>query len=258
MARQFSSTFSLPKSSEPVIGNLGGAPVSVPINYTFLMTEYDGDPNVFAPERRQWTPPVRTYASRINSLALTVHLPDFAPRTVENEASYYRSRRTFGEPEEWLEIGVSAGKNFLVRDEVLKTGRIYDRERIIEGFAGPVNPIFKEIPRHVSYRRQAELRHGLIEYRPIGFPEDAEANLYNYRLFFHEVDGGDVTFIKCLANGSPFEGSPRNDCTHEFITYPEIRAEVSLSYDARSLHRWMEYESRARRLILDFRVQPDG
>ncbi len=254
-AEKLNHILALPKGGEPVIGDLGGVSVSVPINYTFLTTEYDGDPNVLAPERSRWIPPVRTYESKINSLAMVVHLPDFLPRTAENEASYYRSRKTFGEPEEWLEIGVSAGGQFFIRDDVLKGGRIYDQKKMVDGFSRPVNPAFKQGPRYVVYLKKIDLRHGLIEYQPIGFPDNSEANPYNYRLFFHEVDGRSVSYIRCSANGSPFEGSARNVCVHKFVLYPVMMAEVSLRYDARSLYRWKGYERKSRALILGFRIQ---
>lgn len=248
--------FDLPKGTDPIIGDLGGVPVSVPLNYTHLITEYDGDPSVFDPERRKWKPPVRTFASKINSLPLMVHFPDYAPRTPENEVSYYRNQKAVEAPEEWLPIGVRAGERFFIRDEALKSGRIYDRKKIIKGYSGPTNPKFGG-PATVAYEKQIDLRHGLVEYLPVGFEANEDANGRNNRLFFFETNGKDVTFIKCHASGHPFEGSFRNVCTHTFTLYPWMKAEVVLRYDARSLSNWQEYEQKVRDLIFSFRVSTE-
>ncbi|QRQ87426.1 hypothetical protein [Cupriavidus oxalaticus] len=240
--------FDLPKGDDPIIGDLGGVPVSVPVNYIHLVTEYDGDPSVFDPERRKWTPPVRTFASKINSLPLMVHLPDFAPRTPENEASYYRTQKSIAAPIEWLPIGISASTSLNLSDEKLESGNLYDQNKKIEGLSKF---------RNKRYDLKAETIYGLTEYRSeeiVHYPSGPATK--KERLFFFTDSGKDVAFIECNANGEPFEESRRNVCTHRFSLYPAIKAEVSLQYDARTLSQWMEYQRKARELILSFRVQP--
>ncbi|MBP0634946.1 hypothetical protein [Cupriavidus sp. AcVe19-6a] len=242
------SPFGLPRGADPIIGDLGGVPVSVPLNYTHLITEYDGDPSVFDPERRNWKAPTRTFASKINSLPLMVHLPDFLPKTPENEASYYRAKKSVEEPVEWLHIGVSAGRSFYLHEDNLVRGNPYDQKKRIDGLSKF---------RNKRYERQAEKLYGLVEYRSdeiVHYPSGPVVK--RERLFFFNSYGKDATFIECNANGEPFEGSRRNVCTHRFSLYPSIKAEVSLQYDARTLGQWMEYERKARELILSFRVQP--
>ncbi|MFS8934828.1 hypothetical protein [Cupriavidus taiwanensis] len=241
--------FDLPKRNDPIIGDLGGVPVSVPLNYTHLLTEYDGDPSVFDPERRKWKPPVRTFTSKINSLPLMVHSPDFAPRTAENEASYYRTQKSINEPIEWLPIGISASMSLNLRGEQLESGNLYDQKKKIEGLSKF---------RNKRYERRSETIYGLTEYRLeeiVHYPSGSAVR--KERLFFFSDSGKDVTFIECNANGEPFEESRRNVCTHRFSLYPPIKAEVSLQYDARTLSQWMEYERKVRQLISSFRVQPD-
>ncbi|MHA3017103.1 hypothetical protein E6A55_30860 [Cupriavidus necator H16] len=240
--------FDLPRGRDPIIGDLGGVPVSVPLNYTHLVTEYEGDPSVFDPERRNWKAPVRTFASKINSLPLMVHLPDFAPRTAANEASYYRAQKSMEGPEEWLPIGVSANQSLNVHKEKMVLGNPYDQHVTVKGLARF---------RNRRYDRQPETRYGLAEYRSeeiVRYPSGPVVS--RDRLFFFTNDGKDVSFIECNANGEPFEESPRNVCIHRFSLYPSMKAEVNLQYDARTLSQWMEYERKARELILGFRVQP--
>ncbi|MBF6992612.1 hypothetical protein [Cupriavidus sp. IK-TO18] len=151
--------FDLPKGNDPIIGDLGGETVSVPLNYTHLITEYDGDPSVFDPERRKWKPPVRTFTSKINSLPLMVHLPDFAPRTAENESSYFKTP-AIDDPHEWLPVGVTASSQFFISDDALKEGSPFNREKIIESHSGPTNPKFGG-PAFVRYDKEDTLRYGL-------------------------------------------------------------------------------------------------
>ncbi|MFJ4294391.1 hypothetical protein ACIP1U_32225 [Cupriavidus sp. NPDC089707] len=206
----------------------------MPLNYTHLITEYDGDPSVFDPERRNWKAPTRTFVSKINSLPLMVHLPDFAPRAPENEASYDRAQKSVTEPEEWLSIGVRAGERFFIQDAALNSGRIYDRAKFIESHSGPTNLRFGG-PAVVKYERRAELRHGLVEFRPLGFKADEDGNGRNTRLFFNEVDGGDVTFIKCHASGSPIENNHRNICSHSFVLYPAGHTSLAFEHSGKTL-----------------------
>lgn len=239
--------FDLPKGDDPIIGDLGGVPVSVPVNYTHLVTEYDGDPRLFDPERRKWKPPVRTFASKINSLPLMVHLPDFAPRTAENEASYYRAQKSIEGPEEWLPIGVRASSAMYLTNQQLLDGDLFNQKSKIDGLSKFRNRL---------YERQSETLYGLVEYRSqklVYYPGGSV--MERERLFFFTKDGNNITFIECSANIEPFEESPRNVCTHQFSLYPSLKAEASLQYDARTLSQWMKYEQGVRKLILSFQAR---
>ena len=227
----------------PVVGDLGGVPVTIPAAYVRLL-EYDGDPNWFDPERAKWKAPQRTHESKISSFGVLVHYPDMQPLTRANFESY--PNKTIYDYD-WMNIGVSSASSFVPTN--------------LENPYGHWIP-GKEPQASYAYEQQEGLVHGLVAYKAIRdlathqVFDDNKAQYSNHVRYLGYESGKVMTVIECAAGMPPVRGGVMS-CKHRFVLLPGMRAELSLRYPRAFLPHWRTYQERARDLLLSFRVAPD-
>jgi hypothetical protein len=93
-----------------------------------------------------------------------------------------------------------------------------------------------------------------VQHRDLVLDEENRSHSpYNHVLYFAREGGAIAAFIKC---GSGFTSAPGgiNTCEHHFVLWPEMDAQVQLSYAAGLLPHWREYQSRFRDFLLGLRV----
>lgn len=226
-----------------VVGDLGGVPVLIPGAYARLV-EYEGDPHWL--ERRNGPPPVRTVESKLASFGILARYPDMKPLTKEEDAGY---RRTKFKGSEWIRVSVFAGSRFYLKDKGLD--RPYE-------FKVPG----QEPHRSYAYD-QMPTSHGLTPYRATKNhlldlnleDQNPDHSFYNHILYFAREHGRIVAVIRCGTGAtSTFGGT--HTCQHRFLLWPQMKAEVELSYADGLLSNWRKYQESFRTLLLGFRVGP--
>lgn len=208
--------------SSDVIGDLGGVPVLVPREYA-PRAEYEGDPNRL--EKGKEPPPVRTFESKLTRLGIIARYPD-------------------------IDVNVVAGSNLGFRGDSLE------------------RPYESNVPGHEPYPifsyELLPTVHGLTPYKAI---RSIDGNLFlddesrrhgslNHILYFARGDNGKIeALIKCASGIASAPGATRT-CEHHFVLWPEMNAQVQLSYADGLLPHWREYQASYRTLLLGFRVNP--
>jgi hypothetical protein len=220
----------------PVVGNLGGVPVSIPKPYANFV-EYDGDPHFM--EARQGPPPPRTYDSPLRSFGFDIRFPDMHPEAEEirEEKRKESIHRTM-----WMRVGVNSNSNYG-----------YDGEHKMTRYA---ENIVKHFLEKYRFEKLPTETYGLIGYGPTnvdlsrrelggGGADMNDANSY----FFENADGEVDAYIKCWNMKHS-----ANRCHHEFVLLPSVRAIVTVGYRSELLPHWREIQSSVTQVMLGFRV----
>lgn len=227
-----------------VVGNLGGAPVSIPGEWVSLV-EYNADPHSLL--LRNGSGPAPTHASSLGSFSVLLHFPTKRPLTSVNAASYHA--RKLWEPE-WITLGVTAG-------EML--GNWSDGD-----FADPFQWNRPGKGKHLSYEYEPLPQvHGLQAWRAktkllntssiVLDDNDRSQSVYNHHAYFAFEGDKVVAYIEC-ASGLPSAPGGVQTCQHHFVLWPQMRAKVSIRYVVEELPRWQSYQSRTRDLLLSWRL----
>lgn len=105
--------------------------------------------------------------------------------------------------------------------------------------------------------------HGLTPYKAIKNidadllldDENRRHSSLNHILYFARENGRVIAFIRC---GSGLTSAPggTHTCRHHFVLWPEMNAQVQLSYADGLLPHWREYQAGYRALLLGFRLNP--
>lgn len=222
----------------PVIGDLGGVPVSIPKPYANFV-EYDGDPNFM--EKRKEPAPKRTYESKLASFAFEVRYPDMAPVTDENAAE---KRKENIHTTMWMRVGVDSHSHYGgAGDEFLEK---------------EVMAIFDPKAHRYPYQPLPEKVHGLTGYFPVGADESKRlqqaggADWNDKNLYFHRDEAGRVdAYIEC---GNMAHSADR--CKLFFNLKPNIRVRVWVNFRRDLLPNWREIQNSVSKVILGFRVNP--
>lgn len=235
--------YSLSPPPQAVVGDLGGVPVAIPREYARLV-EYDGDPHWLA--QRKGPPPVRDNTSKLVSFGILVHLPTMKPLTKDNEEAYQkRGRRDV----EWLNSSISAGSVFYKGEDSFP------------------DPYTSDIPGREFYKRfdyeSVPDMHGMKAWRAtreialdlVLDDLNRRHSMSNHHLYFGYEGEKIIALIKC---GSGLTSAPggRNLCSHSFVLWPEIKAEVEMQYSVDILSDWRINQQKMRDLMLSFRMQP--
>jgi hypothetical protein len=228
------------KSTDPVVGDLGGVPVTIPRSYARFV-EYDADPHFT--ERKGWSSPERTHQSKLRSFGFEVRYPDMASAEVKT-------------PEDkdihttmWMRVGISTGENYGV-DESLDNHKNY---RINSDL-----PCFSKC---FTYVPLPEKTHGLIGYTPTGSGVDVEKRSINFgrgtdmrdkNIYIFEDDLGRVTtFIEC-SNRAHAAAT----CKQFFNLNPAMKAHVRVRYRKGLLRHWQQIQQSVTELIYGFEAKP--
>lgn len=223
----------------PVIGDLGGVPVSIPRPYANLV-EYDGDPNFM--EKRKGPPPRRTFQSRLRSFAFEIRYPDMAALTDETakQKKLENSYTTM-----WLRVGLSSGSD-------------YGSPEVLERHISRKINLKQTFPPY-RYEKLPDPAFGLTVYAPVGFDEatrhSPSGGDYNDKnVYFHRnQDGKADAYIEC--SNAVHAGA---SCRLKFNLAPVMRANVSVSFRKGLLPHWQEIQSSVTQVILGFRAEPSS
>lgn len=222
----------------PVIGDLGGVPVSIPKPYANFV-EYDGDPHFL--EKRKGPIPKRTHESKLASFGFEVRYPDMA--NVNEETASERRQKNIHNTM-WMRVGVNSHSAYGgAGDEFLD-------KRVLA--------ITDPKAHRYAYKPLPEKVHGLIGYYPVG-PDESKrlqqvggADMNDVNLYYFQSETGQTdTYIECsnMAHAAA-------QCEQVFNLRPEMRIHVTVGYRRDLLPHWREIQSSVSKVILGFRVSP--
>jgi len=220
----------------PVVGELGGAAVSIPSPYARLV-EYEGDPAIG--QAGAGEPPARTPASELRSLVFDLRYPDM--KGLDDEVVTDEEAETTVWTTTWMRVLLNAGSRYFGHDFL---------ERNVESLADPER-------RKYAYRRLPDTEFGLAVYAPVGADESrrllvnfGDADASDLNIYVHHDEQGRVgTYIEC---SNVHHQAAR--CAQEFDVRPDMEAAVSISYRKDLLPHWAQIQDAVRRIVLGFRV----
>lgn len=223
-------------SSEQVIGNLGGVPVSIPRSFARFV-EYDNDPHFM--EKNGWVLPERTYQSNLRSFGFEVRFPDMASEEVKTDKERLRTD-IFNTM--WMRVGVDAGEDYGSSGDVAF-------ERYLENYLNPNRKRF-------IYAPLPNKTFGLIGYTPIDVDKSLReqvtggASIRDKNIYYEKNrDGRITTFIEC--------GNKKHravNCKQSFNLRPLMKVRVSVSYRKELLPHWREIQSSISQVFRGFQV----
>lgn len=222
----------------PVIGDLGGVPVSIPKPYANFV-EYDGDPHFL--EKRKGPVPKRTHESKLASFGFEVRYPDMA--NVNEETASERRQKNIHNTM-WMRVGVNSHSAY---------GGAGD-----DGIERRARDITDPKAHRYTYKPLPEKVHGLTGYYPVG-PDESKrlqqvggSDFHDKNLYFYRDGARPVeTYIECSNMAHSAAG-----CSQVFNLRPDMRIRVSVSYRRDLLPHWREIQNSVSKVILGFRVNP--
>lgn len=233
----------------PVIGDLGGIPVSIPQPIARFV-EYQDDPHFLDP--RKGPKPTRTYQSKLRSFGFEVRFPDMVPLT---EATREDKSKSNIYNTMWLGVGVHVAS---YHDEL-------SLKRLVDAIPAPgkiwvndsVNPphVWKE--KH-GYLRSPDLLHGLVVHEVQGYDEaerfkvPSNNGMGDYNIYYHTNNKGKIdAYIKC--NNIKHDAAP---CSHHFILPAAKNTMIKIHYRIGLLPQWREIQDSVGKAILGFSAMP--
>ncbi|GAA4351442.1 hypothetical protein GCM10023165_39650 [Variovorax defluvii] len=228
---------SLKPVDQPVIGNLGGMPVTFPAGFVENV-EYEGDPGFG--EKRNGPKPERTHQLGFTSLGFRVRYPEFTVMSYKEREADRQKFSIHNTP--WLDFTITAG-TFFGDGEFL--------ERKISWMNRDKNFQYEKLPGK---------QFGLQVYTPIG----VDKSLRNYDLkrgyqsrisdrdmFVSYDSAGRVdTFIEC--SNRNHDAAP---CEQFFYLDPALRVQLTVMYRRGMLQHWQEIQTSTKKLLLSFKVE---
>lgn len=211
----------------PIIGDLGGIPVSVPKSYAHFV-EYENDPHFLKP--RKGEPPKRTYQSKLRSFGFEFRFPDMAAFTLKmlserRESTLYNTM--------WMSAGV----------DVASYHNQLSLQRMVNGSLSS-----KWGRDRRGYKQLPDKLYGLV----VNIPDHLDKNKQpNRNMYFHLNDQGQVdSYIRCDITWH--DAAP---CGHLFLVRNFKNTIIRVSYRASLLSQWQEIQSAVTKLILGFSVK---
>jgi len=218
-----------------VIGDLGGVPVRVPLEFA-KNVEYDDDPAILQPRLKPVR--VRSYSSRLRSFGFDVRYPDMAG-TGSEEARKDRAAHLPGNTF-WILVGLNAGEHYPGAGST---------ERLTSSRLGRPEPATG-----APYQLAAEKTCGLDTYvltgnDPNGDKPNREHSNAQDVFVGRDAAGNATTFIQC--SNRPLHAAP---CKQFFDLEPQMRAMVYIHYRRGLLCEWRGIQGATSQLISSFRM----
>ena len=222
-------------SVREVVGDLGGVPVRIPIEFAESV-EYDDDPAILEPRRK--AAPARDFSSRLRSFGFHFRYPDMAGPGSE-EARKDRATHLPGNTF-WISVGLDAGERYPGPGST---------ERIASATLGRPEAITG-----ASYQLAAEKTCGLEAYVLTG--NDARSGKPNREhsnaedvFIGRDAAGKATTYIEC--SNRPLNAAP---CKQFFDLEPKMHAMVDLHYRRGLVCEWRGIQGATSQLISSFRA----
>lgn len=223
----------------PVIGDLGGVPVSIPRPYAHFV-EYDGDPHFM--ERRKGPPPKRTFQSRLASFGFEIRYPDMAALT--DETAKQQKQETIYTTT-WMRVGISSGSD-------------YGSDDVLDAYVNYMVNLKQKFPPY-RYEKLPDAVFGLTAYAPVGFDElkrgiPGGTGYNDMNVYFHRNREGKAdAYIEC---SNVLHAAAR--CELKFNMLPAMRANIFVGFRKGLLPHWKEIQSLVTQVILGFQVNPSS
>ena len=224
------------RASRPVIGDLGGVPVSIPKPFAHFV-EYDNDPHFM--DKEGWVPPQRTYQSKLRSFGFEVRFPDMASEAMKTDEERLK-KDIFNTM--WMRVGVKAGEAYGSSGDVAF-------ERYLENYLNPNRKRF-------IYAPLPNKTYGLTGYTPIDVDKSLRgqvvggASIRDKNLYYEkDKDGHITTFIEC--------GNKKHravNCRQFFNLRPLMKVRVRVSYRKELLPHWREIQASVSQVFYGFQV----
>lgn len=216
----------------PIIGDLGGVPVSIPKPYAHFV-EYDGDPHFM--EKRIGPPPPRTQNSKLASFGFEIRFPDMEPVT---EKTKVEKKATTIQTTTWMRVGINSHSHY---------GTAGDES--LDNYAARI----AETTAQRRYEPLPKETYGLTGFAPVITDEARKkpaGDAYDRNIYIHRDKNGRVdTYIEC--SNRTHAAAP---CEQYFNLRPDMRIQVSVGYRKGLLPQWREIQSSVTQVILGFRV----
>jgi len=234
----------------PVIGDLGGVPVLIPVPFANFV-EYEGDPHFLKP--RTEPPPKRTYQSKLKSFGFRFRYPDMAGLTEKTEQEKKKSTiyNTM-----WMRAGVNVDvKPFY--DDDFSLNRIANGDLTFkwDSVHSKNDPPIIWKNKH-GYQQSPNTLYGLIVFEVYGY-DDAKRNQIpghdsdDKNIYYHINTQGQIdSYIKC--NNIRHAAA---QCSHEFLIKGFKNTMVGVDYRVGFLPHWKEIQTKVSELILSFAVK---
>lgn len=230
----------------PVIGDLGGIPVSIPHHFARFV-EYESDPHFLAP--RTGAVPTRSSQSKLRSFGFKVRLPDMAPLT---EATRQEKRQSTIYNTMWLDVGVSVKPYY---DELTLKRRL--EASLSEKWDATHS---KDTPPEIwkdkhGYKTLPDPLYGLVVNEVYGYDEAKRYQIPgndsgDKNIYYHADAHGKVdTYIKCsnIKHNAAL-------CEQNFILNSAKNTMVSVLYRIGLLPQWREIQAAVTQVILGFAI----
>lgn len=216
----------------PIIGDLGGVPVSIPKPYAHFV-EYDGDPHFM--EKRIGPPPPRTHASKLASFGFEIRFPDMEPDTDKTKAE---KKASTIQTTMWMRVGIDSHSAY-------GTGG----DEALENYTAAI----AETSAQRRYEPLPKETYGLSGFAPVitnSARKSPGGEWYDRNIYVHRDKNGLVdTYIEC---SNKTHSSAR--CKQYFNLRPAMRIHVWVNYRKDLLPQWREIQASVTQVILGFRV----
>ncbi len=238
----FSTLFQPPEmaaaqySSNDVVGNLGGVPVTIPKHFAEFV-EYDGDPGFG--EMREGSIPVRTHESKLSSFGFYVRYPDMVGMSTEElreekrKASIYKTM--------WIKVGI-------------RSGEIYPGNGFLDRAANSRLGRKSEIIKYENYEKLEVSQFDLEVYAPAGIDNETGIPYRNHEdakdIYLNHDESGKVSAIIICSNVKKESAS----CTHSISLEPSIKAKIEIRYRRNLLPNWKIIQEAVIKLIHQFEI----
>jgi hypothetical protein len=233
----------------PVIGDLGGIPVSIP-HSSARFVEYEGDPHFL--ESRKGPVSTRSFESKLRSFGFKVRFPDMGPLT---EATRQEKRQSTIYNTMWLDVGVSVKPYY---DELTLKRRL--EASLSEKWDATHS---KDTPPEIwknkhGYKTLPDPLYGLVVNEVYGYDDVKRYQIPgndsgDKNIYYHvDVHGKVDTYIKC--SNIKHNAAP---CNQEFILNSAKNTMVSVHYRIGLLPKWREIQASVTQVILSFAVDPE-
>ncbi|GAA4355651.1 hypothetical protein GCM10023165_48020 [Variovorax defluvii] len=228
---------SLKPVDKPVIGNLGGMPVTFPAGFVENV-EYEGDPGFG--EKRKGPKPERTHRLGFTSLGFRVRYPDFMVIPYKEQEADQRKYRISNTP--WLNVSITAGSFFGDGEFLERSVSWMNREKDFQ------------------YEKLPSKQFGLDVYTPVGVDESLR-NFHPKKGYQSDIRDRDL-FVGYNNNGrveTYIECSNRNHaaapCEQFFYLDPFLRVKLKVGYRRGMLAHWQEIQTSVKKLLFEFKVK---
>jgi hypothetical protein len=234
----------------PVIGDLGGIPVSIPQPIARFV-EYENDPHFL--EKRKGSTPTRTFQSKLRAFGFEVRFPDMV--FLNDEATREEKRKSNIYNSMWLDVGVdveSYNDDLSLKrlvDAIPAPGKIWTSN--LDG--QPHN--WKE--QH-GYIRSPKPFYNLVVNEVQGYDEAKRYKLpgndFNDKNIYYHINqlGKMDTYIWC--SNIKHQAAP---CEHYFVLPRAKNTLIEVGYRIGLLPKWREIQDSVGKTILDFAGDPN-